>query len=145
MYCLSKTSQRLRELMSDGGLTAEAVAKEMNVSAFSVRAWLRGELLPSLSHAIGLADLFGCSLDFLAGAEKDEPVPPRPLSPFYEQVRNVMKKQGVTRYRVTRDTAVKDSYFTNWSKGKAPKLATACVLAEYLNVSLDFLTGRTDY
>lgn len=34
------------------------------------------------------------------------------------------------------------SYFTNWKEGKSPNLLTLIVLADYFDVTIDYLVGR---
>ena len=147
MEYLSNLPIRLKELaFYHEDIKSDALGKEIGVSGSTVRAWLRGELTLNLANAVKLADFFGCSLDYLAGRSSVyEEVRAHSLPPFYEQVRKIMKSAGVTRYRVTADTIIKDSYFTNWANGATPKLTSVCALADYLNVSLDYLVGRTDY
>ncbi len=147
MENLSNFPERLRELMFDrGDMKSEALGKAIGVHGTNVRAWLNGTSLISLEHAIQLADFFSCNLDYLAGrGERDETVVPRPLPPFYDSLRGVMAEKGVSRYQIVRDTEIHDVYFTRWKKGAKPDLITAVILADYLQVSLDRLIGRTDY
>ena len=148
MEYLSNFPDRLRELMFyHDNIKSEALAKELGVSGGTVRSWLRGETLISLAHAVTLADFFRCSLDYLAARSTifEEVQPCGALPPFYQRIRAVIHETGKTRYAVTKNTEIKDSHFTNWSRGKAPKLASACILADFLEVSLDYLIGRRAY
>ena len=52
-----------------------------------------------------------------------------------------MKECGVSWYRVTHDTAIKDSYFAGWSRGCDPRLDSLIALADYLDVTIDRLVG----
>lgn len=146
MEVLSKFPQRLKDLMSEHEISPEALAQEVGVYGSSVRDWMNGTSLISLSHAEKLADFFCCSLDYLAGlTDVYEDVPPKALPPFYDRLRKVMKQQGVTRYRVGKETGLKDIYFSKWAKGAMPELVTILPLAKILGVSLDYLVGRRDY
>ena len=147
MSNLSLFPDRLKELIFDNGqMTSYELAEKVGVHFTTVNLWLRGEILISLANAVKLADLFSCSLDYLAGlSEVDRKVPARPLEPFYTRLRAVMKSCGVTRYRIAKETEFKDVYFTKWSRGSIPDLISVIKLAEYLHVSVDYLIGRTDY
>ena len=93
--------------------------------------------------AVKLADYFQCSLDFLAGRSEtvlDYQV--REMPPFYDSLRAVMKEKGVTRYRLVKDLPIYDGYFTNWKRGKSPNILTLILLADYLDVTIDYLVGR---
>lgn len=132
--------------MEERGLRSEEFSETIGVAGSAVRAWLRGEKLPNLKNAVLLADYIGCSLDYLVGrSEHYEEVLPRPLPPFYQRLRSIMKEQNVKRYALTCNTTVKDSRITNWAKGESPSLSSLCAIADYLHVSLDYLVGRTDY
>ncbi len=146
MEVVSKLSERLKELMFDcGQIKSEALAKQLKVSGPTVRSWMNGKRDITLANAIKVADFFECSLDYLAGiSDVDRKVTARPLPPFYENLRKVMDEQGVTRYQIAKNV-VADVFFTKWVHGGMPMLYTACKLAQYLHVSLDYLVGRTDY
>ena len=143
---LSNFSERLKELMDERGLRSEKLAKEAGLAGSSIRSWLRGDSVPTYKSAIRLADHLRCSLDFLTGnSESDREILPREVPPFYPRLRMIMEEAGVTRFRLTTETPIKDAFFTNWAHGEEPLLTTLCTLADYLHVSLDYLVGRTDY
>ena len=124
-------------------MKSEALAKEIGTAGSTVRTWLNGTNEISLENAIKVADFFQCSLDYLAGrTETDQTIIPHPLPPFYANLRFVMQQTGKTRYQITRETAIKDAFFTNWGKGQMPMLSSVCELADYMQVTLDYLIGR---
>ena len=143
MENMSIFSERLKELMAEREIRSETLARETHIAGSSIRSWLRGDSFPTFSSAVKLADFFSCSLAGLS--DKFESVSPRPLPPFYPRLRHIMEEQGVTRFWVTEHTHIKDAFFTNWSHGQLPILPTLSALASCLNVSLDYLVGRTDY
>ena len=147
MSNLAVFPERLKELMFDNDqMTTRELAEKLGVHSTAVSGWARGASLINLANAVKIADFFECSLDYLAGiSEVDRNVPARPLEPFYTRLRAVMKSCNVTRYRIAKETEYKDAYFTKWSRGAVPDLITVIKLAQYLNVSLDYLVGRTDY
>lgn len=56
---------RLKELRKKAGLSAEAAAGKLSISASSYRKYEREEREPSLEVLAELADLFNCSVDYL--------------------------------------------------------------------------------
>lgn len=146
MEYLSKFSERLAELLAEKEMKSEAFSQNAGLAGASVRSWLRGDSLPTLSSVVKIADFFSCSVDFLIGrSETEETIVPRPVPPFYPRLRAVMTARRVTRYELTRKTSVKDPSFANWAKGMLPSLPSVCILADYLHVSVDFLIGRSDF
>ena len=147
MDSLSKLPERLKELMFyHGEIKSEALAAKIGVYGSSVRAWMNGKSLISLNNAIKLADFFSCSLDYLAGLRDTyEEVKAKPCPEFYERLRNVMIEKNISRYEIVKKTEIPDVYFTKWSRGAVPDLISIIKIAKHLDVSLDYLVGRTDY
>lgn len=135
--------ERLSELMIEKGVNTVSLASALGVSDETVRRWKNGQRDILLSQLVKLADYFQCSLDFLAGrsdAVLDYPV--KEMPPFYDSLRAVMAEKGITRYKLVKDLPIYDGYFTNWKKGKSPNILTLILLADYLDVSIDYLVGR---
>ncbi len=135
--------ERLCELMIEKGVNTVSLAAAIGVSDETVRRWKNGQRDILLSQLVKLADYFQCSLDFLAGrsdAVLDYQV--RDMPPFYDRLRAVMAEKGVTRYRLVKELPVYDGYFTNWKKGRSPNILTLILLADYLDVTIDYLVGR---
>ena len=59
--------KRLRELRTASGLSQEAVAARLGVSAQSVSKWENGKSLPDVTFIVPLAELFHISTDELIG------------------------------------------------------------------------------
>ncbi len=135
--------ERLSELMIEKGVNTVSLSAAIGVSDETVRRWKNGQRDILLSQLVKLADYFQCSLDFLAGRSDcamDHQV--REIPPFYDRLRAVMAEKGVTRYRLVKDLPIYDGYFTNWKKGKSPNILTLIMLADYLDVTIDYLVGR---
>lgn len=141
---MNSFSERLSELMFEkGNIKSDGLGAAIGVSGQTVRAWCDGSQLIFLSNLLKLADYFNCSLDFLVGrTETVLDYSPRQCPPFYKRLREVMKEKGKTRYRMDKESKVKDSYFTNWSKGTDPHILSLIEVADYLDVTIDYLVGR---
>ncbi len=64
---MASFGERLRELRAAHGLSQEAVANRLGVSAQAVSKWEKGKSLPDLSVILPLAELFRVSTDELLG------------------------------------------------------------------------------
>ena len=62
-------AERLKEYRLRNGLSQEAVAKELGVSAQAVSKWEKGRSLPDLSVLLPLSEFFHVSADELLGGE----------------------------------------------------------------------------
>lgn len=58
---------------------------------------------------------------------------------FYEKLSAVCELRKTTITRVVKDLGMSTSNVTNWKMGKSPMGATARKLADYLDVSVEFL------
>lgn len=73
-------SENLIRLRKSNGWPQELLAEKLDVSRQAISKWETGESMPDAAKLIGLADLFGCSLDELCGreVEKQKETPPTP-------------------------------------------------------------------
>ena len=139
----SAFGERLTELMVINNIDTAHLAAAVGVHATTVQRWRRGTKYLFLSQLVKLADYFDCSLDFLTGrTDTVLDYSPKPCPPFYARFREVMAERGITRYRMSKETKIKDSDLTEWSKGTDPHLFSLIEVADYLNVSVDYLVGR---
>lgn len=62
---------------------------------------------------------------------------------MYKKYLEIRNKRGVTDYRVSKDTGITKSTFTDWKSGRSvPKVDKIKILADYFGVSLEyFLEG----
>lgn len=65
---------------------------------------------------------------------------------MYDRYEKLLKERNVTNYRVSKDTGITQTTLSDWKKGKiTPKTDTLQKIADYFNVTLDYLTGNTDF
>lgn len=136
-------NERVKMLMNELGINAEELGRKLNVAPSLIRRWCKNSNSISLSHAIIVCDFFQCSLDYLSGrSDVDIKTSFLPAPNFNEHLRELLKKEKVTVYRICKETSLSMGYFHRWFHGSDPKLYTLNVLADYLNVTLDYLVGR---
>lgn len=59
---------------------------------------------------------------------------------MYERYVELRDKKGVTDYRVSEDTGISRSTFTDWKNGRsAPKVEKLLLLAKYFDVPIEYL------
>jgi len=64
---------------------------------------------------------------------------------MYEVFEKLLKKHGIKTADVSRATGLSSTFFTEWKKGKSktPKIENLKKIADYFNVSVDYLmTGK---
>ncbi len=144
MDILSKFGENFAELIFDANFTPETLSQAVGIDRSMIYRYLRKEYLPTLAHAVAIADLLQCSLDFLFGlSEVNLKVSYLPAPPFCERFRALLAQKGVSRYRLCREIAVSPQSADDWYHGRrTPGVESALVLARYFDLTLDELLGR---
>ena len=60
-----------------------------------------------------------------------------------DSIIRILNEKQITKYKLTKDCNIPHNIFTYWESGKQkPNFDTLLKIADYLNVSLDYLIGR---
>lgn len=63
-----------------------------------------------------------------------------------ERIRELMNEQGLNQVRLAEKVGVKQNTISAWLRNKKePSITSLWLLADYFNVDIDYLVGRTDY
>lgn len=64
---------------------------------------------------------------------------------MYERFLLLLKENNISAYRVGKDTGISQNTLSYWKKGTGqPKLDKLQIIADYFNVSLEWLMGTSD-
>mgnify|MGYP000187977752 CR=1 FL=1 len=64
---------------------------------------------------------------------------------FSEIFKQLIQNSGLSVYQISKDTGISESLMSHWKSGRQlPKYDSLNTLADYFNVSGDYLLGRTD-
>lgn len=62
---------------------------------------------------------------------------------MYEKFEELLKKNNVTAYRVSKETGVTTATLTSWKQGKyTPKMEKLQKIADYFGVPIEYFTGE---
>lgn len=65
---------------------------------------------------------------------------------MYERFAQLLQENGVTPYRIAKDTGITQATLSDWKKGRStPKQDKMQKIADYFNVSIEWLTGSSPY
>lgn len=144
MDILSNFAENLAELMAERNLNAPALAKILKMDRSNVTRYLHGLRLPVFHGFIAIAEFFNVSADVLLGrTDYSSETEFLPVLPFGERLRQVMNETKTTQYRIERDLNISGSSMYNWLFNKTvPTVESLVRLAEYMDVSVDYLLGR---
>ncbi|MDR3022037.1 MAG: helix-turn-helix domain-containing protein [Clostridiales bacterium] len=62
----------------------------------------------------------------------------------YNRILELMKKNNVSHYKLQKDCNLSHSSSSNWKNGATPTTETIFKLADYFNVTADYLLGLSD-
>jgi len=142
-------ASRVKELRTAKGLTMEALAKEIHGTKAAIGNFENANKKPSLDAIIALADYFGVTIDYLVGKSDlpdysaSEDTVPFPLLP--ERLKELREQRNMDIFNAADIIEENPRNYVGYEAGEVlPKLRTICALADYFDVSLDYLVGRSD-
>lgn len=64
---------------------------------------------------------------------------------FTEKFRHILQETNITAYKVAKETGISQGLMAEYNRGeKIPTVNNLVKIADYLNVSIDYLLGRTN-
>ena len=64
---------------------------------------------------------------------------------FKDIFKQLIQNSGLSSYQISKDTGISESLISHWKNGRQlPKYDSLNILADYFNVSGDYLLGRED-
>ena len=144
MVILSKFAENLSALMEEKNLNAPALGKILNMDRSNITRYLRGERLPLYDVFTKLIEFFNVSADVLLGRLDYCDVKEfHPIQPFGTTLRRVLEETNTTQYRVIKDLQISQATMYYWLLNeRLPTVEKLDMLADYLDVSVDYLLGR---
>lgn len=140
--------KRIAALMDDNECrTAKEFAALVSVSEPVISKAKNYGIVPGVRVLIRIADRLSLSLLYLLGKEQlNEFIPSASPSSFHIRIDGLTKERGLNYGQIATKMPFPRTYIYEWIKeGTYPSLDYALMLADYFNVSLDYLFGRTDY
>ena len=152
-YLVSEVFKKIfTEKFEDSGLTKKDFAAFLSVSQPVVARALNFGIIPSLRTLIKIADKLELSIEYFLGRTTDASFfPAENKTDFHERLiflvnRRKAAGEKINYGKICRKTTFPRTYFYEWIKEKTlPSLDYAFNIAEYFNVSVDYLLGRTDF
>lgn len=66
---MAEIKLRVRELREQHGITQEELAQRLGVEPPAVSKWDRNLAFPRMDKLVAMADIFGCTVDYILGRE----------------------------------------------------------------------------
>jgi transcriptional regulator with XRE-family HTH domain len=144
MVILSKFAENLSALMQEHNINAPKLGKILNINRSNITRYLRGERLPSYRLFIAIIEYFNVSADVLLGRiDYCETQAFQPTKPFGGILQNTLKEARVTQTQLQKDLHLSSATTYTWlTNQRIPSVEHLDELADYLEVSVDYLLGR---
>ena len=138
--------ETLQEKMTDRNLNKVQLSRELGLDHSSVNSWFNKEFYPRIVNLIRIADLFGCSIDYLFGLSDVESFKPsKTPSDFLMRFDKLQVQNKVNDNRVATYCKIGSSAVAKWRRFKRyPETTAILKLVELFNCSIEYLIGRSD-
>ncbi len=136
----------LKDLMQDSQINITTLALKTKLSQGQICLYLKGIILPSAKSLVKLSDYFNCSIDFLLDRTDNKTRNPKSLNneTFKGRLDNLLKENKITAYKLSKDCEFSKSLYYDWRKGSLPAAQQLLTIANYFDISADYLLGLTD-
>ncbi|MBE7079509.1 MAG: helix-turn-helix transcriptional regulator [Clostridiales bacterium] len=144
MVIMSKFAETLSALMEEHTLNAPALAKLLKTDRTNITRYLRAERLPNYQDFVKLIEFFNVSADVLLGRmDYCNYQKFRPVQPFGTTLYHILNETKTTQYRVIKDLKISQATMYFWLRNnRLPTVENLDKLADYLDVTVDYLLGR---
>lgn len=148
--------QRIFELRKSAGMTQKQLGESVGLSMQAINDIEKGRRETTITKAILMARLFDTTVEYIMG-ETDDPSRPDDTS-FIEQIfaceeifclskrlKELRSQKGLSVQEVGKATHLGTLRYKNLENANTnPPLTWLLALADYFDVSLDYLVGRSD-
>ena len=142
---MSNFSERLSELIFDGGLNMSQLGGFLGCGEAPVSRYCSGAALPTYELLIKTADFFKVTCDFLLGTDDESRAKTfAPAPSFSSQFKKLCRENNISRYKLHRTTGIAESVMRYWAQGKTnPSVPNLILLAQKgFGCTVDYLVGR---
>lgn len=142
-----KFNSRLREIRKQQGKTQRMLANATGISERNYQTYENGKYKPSYQNLVLIAEYLEVSLDYLVGrTDKNRTITQSATNTkLHERLQYLRDVNKRTQDQVSIGVNITHANYQKMECGKGkPSFQTLIALADYFNVSIDYLVGRTD-
>ena len=144
MIILTKFAENLLALMQERNVKAPALGDILKTHRTNITRYLQGKRLPSYQLFCAIIEYFNVSADLLLGRVDYCDVQKfQPIQPFGNILQKALKETNTTQYRLQKDLHFSSATTYKWlANERIPSVEHLDQLADYLDLSVDYLLGR---
>ena len=135
---MSVFAEQLKTLRKINGLTQKELAENVGVQQGAINKWESKQTEPNIEKLVKLADYFDVSLDYLMGGKMKNIT-----EEFSLCLKKIRMKRKLSQKQIAEELKISQQQYSNWEGGIiTPNAETLVRLADYFDVSVDYLLGR---
>ena len=135
---MSVFAEQLKTLRKKNSLTQKELAEKVGVKQNSYANWENGNREPNIEMLVRIADYFDVSLDYLLGGKMKNIT-----EEFSLCLKKLRMKRKLSQKQIAEELKISQQQYSKWEGGIiTPNAETLVRLADYLDVSVDYLLGR---
>jgi len=138
-------AERLKMLRIEKSITQKAIAEYLGIQETSYQHYEYGKRTPNQETTIKLADYFNVSLDYLVGRSDVHMIANLTRTKFAERLESLRIKKATTQREIAEYLDIHERTYQMYEHDKRePSHETTIKIANYFNVSTDYLLGISD-
>lgn len=134
-----------KDILIENDLDIQRLSKKTGIDDSVLYDYLHGAM-PNVDFAVKLSNALNCSVNYLMGIdEKPNLVKFKQtydITLFSDRYDNLLKENHITHYKLSREKGLNYSSHYSWRHGAIPSMKSLCIIAEFFDVSIDYLIGR---
>ncbi|MDG4982873.1 helix-turn-helix domain-containing protein [Lactococcus lactis] len=135
---MSVFAEQLKTLRKINGLTQKELAENVGVQQGAINKWESGKTEPNIEMLVRLAECFDVSLDYLMGGKMKNIT-----EEFSLCLKKLRMKRKLSQKQIAEKLMISQQQYSKWESGIiTPNAETLVRLADYFDVSIDYLLGR---
>jgi len=141
---MNEFQERLYELLKDNNLNRLSLSKKIGINSRAVDDYFNRDFYPSIKTAKKMASYFDCSLDYLFGRSDEKRNNNKNKRPFFDTFKSLLQDNKILMTHAMNEMGMRPYNYYRWQKGVFPKSVVLLQIADYFEVSIDFLVGYTN-
>ena len=141
-----RLAERMQQLRKEKKMTQKDMAEFLGIQTRTYQYYEGGGRQPDLETIVVLADLFGVTVDYIVGHsdERENPVKKKKYS-FQERLKFLRTAQRISQKEMGEYLGISTRAYQYYESGERyPDFEGLLALADYFQVSIDYLVGRSD-
>lgn len=144
LYISSNIAEKIKTMAKIKKIQIKDMLKDCELGKNSLSSMQSGGSIPKSDTLAKIADYLGVSVDYLLGRTNNPDIIVYDLDIIEQRIILVATKMKLSKNKLLMNANMGKNLFDNMKRGSIPSVEKIHIIADYLNVSVDYLLGRTD-